>query len=337
MSWTSLHAQIHRTLKTRQLLPRNSRVLVAISGGQDSLCLLQLLLDLQPKWDWDLAIAHCDHRWRIDSAANAEYVGELAKKLQVPFFLEVAQEIPKTEAAARSWRYQILCSIAQKNQYSFVVTGHTCTDRAETLLHNLMRGSGTVGLQALTWKRSMPVLSDLENKIDLVRPLLEVSREQTGQFCQENNIKVWEDSTNQDTNYTRNRIRLELLPILETFNPQVEKHLCQTAELLRADESYLEEQARDFYKKLLAANTEKIKDSDKEIRLSRPLLKTAPLAIQRRVIHQLLTQILPTAPNFDQVEKLITLITAPNRSRTDPFPGGIYAEVAGDWICIGGI
>jgi tRNA(Ile)-lysidine synthase len=290
------------------------------------------LLDLQPKWGWDLAIAHCDHRWRIDSAANAEYVADLAKKLQVPFFLEVAQEIPKTEAAARSWRYQTLWAISTKNNYNLIVTGHTATDRAETLLYNLMRGSGADGLQALTWKRTIPAVSSLENKIDLVRPLLEVSREQTGQFCQENNIKVWEDCTNQDTNYTRNRIRLELLPVLETFNPQVEKHLCQTAELLRADIEYLEQQSRDFYQKLLALNTENVKDLDIKIRLNRPLLKTAHLTIQRRVIHRLLVKILPTAPNFEQVEKLTALITAPNRSRTDTFPGGSYGEVCGEWI-----
>ncbi|MCT7951038.1 tRNA lysidine(34) synthetase TilS [Ancylothrix sp. C2] len=331
MSWTSLHAQIHRTLKTRQLLPRNSRILVAVSGGQDSLCLLQMLLDLQPKWNWDLAIAHCDHRWRIDSAANAEYVAELAKNLQVSFFLEVAQQIPKTEAAARSWRYQALGAICTKNNYNLIVTGHTCTDRAETLLYNLMRGSGAEGLQALSWKRSMPVLSDLENKIDLVRPLLEVSRVQTGQFCQENNIKVWEDSTNQDTNYTRNRIRLELLPLLETFNPQVEKHLCQTAELLRADVEYLEQQCGDFYEKAIVQKSDDVEFLSK-IAINRRLLKTAHLAIQRRVIHRLLVEILPTAPNFEQVEKLTALITAPNRSRSDPFPGGSYAEVCGEWI-----
>jgi tRNA(Ile)-lysidine synthase len=177
----------------------------------------------------------------------------------------------------------------------------------------------------------MLVLSPMIAKIDLVRPLLEVSREQTGQFCQENNIKVWEDSTNQDTNYTRNRIRLELLPLLETFNPQVEKHLCQTAELLRADVEYLQQQCSDFYEKAISQNLDDVEFPAK-ITINRRVLKTAHLTIQRRVIHRLLSEILPTAPNFEQVEKITALITAPNRSRSDPLTGGSYAEVSGEWI-----
>jgi tRNA(Ile)-lysidine synthase len=90
-SWTPLHAQLHRTLKVRQLLPSGQRLLVAVSGGQDSLCLIKLLLDLQPKWGWDLAIAHCDHGWRSDSADNAKYIKQLAQFWQVLFYGKTAE------------------------------------------------------------------------------------------------------------------------------------------------------------------------------------------------------------------------------------------------------
>jgi tRNA(Ile)-lysidine synthase len=108
--------------------------------------------------------------------------------------------------------------IAQENHYNCIVTGHTASDRAETLLYNLIRGTGADGLQALTWRRL------LSSGIVLVRPLLEVTRVQTGQFCQDMHLAVWEDSTNLDLNYARNRIRQDLLPYLQThFNPKSSK------------------------------------------------------------------------------------------------------------------
>ncbi len=282
-NWTHLHAQLHRTLLYRQILPSNQQLLVAVSGGQDSLCLIKLLLDLQPKWGWNLAIAHCDHRWRSDSEASANHVENLAKNWGISYYLQIASHIPKTEAAARQWRYQALTEIAIAHNYPYIVTGHTASDRAETLLYNLIRGSGADGLSALTWTRPLadfrlPILDfrlgnsgenpnsqisadfrlenqdensqskiqNLKSKIYLVRPLLEITRSQTGQFCQEQKLPIWEDSTNQDFKYARNRIRSELLPYLEThFNPKAQQALAQTAELLRADVEYLELAASD--------------------------------------------------------------------------------------------
>ncbi|MBD2626572.1 tRNA lysidine(34) synthetase TilS [Trichormus variabilis] len=345
MTWTPIHAQIHRTIRARRLFEHNQRLLVAVSGGQDSLCLIKLLLDLQPKWQWDLGIAHCDHCWREDSQANAHHVENLAKSWETPFYLETANEPINTEATARNWRYQALTKIAQFHNYQYIITGHTASDRAETLLYNLIRGTGADGLQALTWQRP------LSDNIRLVRPLLEITRSQTEQFCQEFNLPIWEDSTNQDFKYARNRIRQELLPYLQTnFNPKVELNLAQTAELLQAEVEYLEQAAQKLrqeailtpYPAPLSAYGEELEvkslnNGEEErlnIRLNRQILKTAPLAIQRRVMRQVLQEILPDAPNFEHIEKLTALITAPNRSQTDPFPGGVIAIVQGDYICI---
>ncbi|MEH2095891.1 tRNA lysidine(34) synthetase TilS [Nostoc sp.] len=328
MVWTPLHAKIHRTMRSRHLFERNQRLLVAVSGGQDSLCLIKLLLDLQSKWGWDLAIAHCDHRWRSDSQANAHHVENLAKTWGTSFYLETANEPINSEAAARDWRYQALSAIAQANNYQYIVTGHTASDRAETLLYNLIRGTGADGLQALTWQRP------LTTSIMLVRPLLEVTRIQTEQFCQKFNLPIWEDSTNQDLQYARNRIRQELLPYLqENFNPQVESALAQTAELLQAEVEYLEKAAQQLRQKALAIGDEEDSLTLLPLRLNRRVLQKAPLALQRRVMRQVLQQILADAPGFEHIEKLTALIIAPNRSQTDPFPGGAIAKVEGDWIC----
>ncbi|MBD2002539.1 MULTISPECIES: tRNA lysidine(34) synthetase TilS [Cyanophyceae] len=373
-TWTPLHAQLHRTLLQRPLIPRGERLLVAVSGGQDSLCLIKLLLDLQPKWGWHLAIAHCDHRWRKDSQENAKHVENLALTWDIPFYLQIAPETENiaSEAAARQWRYQALSAIALDNDSPYIVTGHTASDRAETLLYNLIRGSGADGLQALTWKRQ------LNSGLQLVRPLLEVTRTQTAEFCQNFQLAIWEDSTNQDRKYARNRIRHELLPYLQTnFNPKVEQALAQTAELLRADVEYLETAAQQLLEQAMnqglgtgdwglgagdwglgagdwglgagdwglgknPSNSQSpipnsqfpIPNSQSPIpnRLNRLVLRQAPLALQRRVIRQFLSLVLPVAPSFEQIEKLTALITASNRSQTDPFPGGAIAQVWGDWI-----
>ncbi|MBV9388739.1 MAG: tRNA lysidine(34) synthetase TilS [Chroococcidiopsidaceae cyanobacterium CP_BM_ER_R8_30] len=325
--WTPLHAQLHQTLRSRQLLPRHERLLVAVSGGQDSLCLTKLLIDLQPKWGWQLGIAHCDHRWRPDSEANAKHVEQLAHNWELPFYCDVAKQPLPSEAAARQWRYQALSVIAQANDYQYIVTGHTASDRAETLIYNLIRGSGADGLQALTWRRL------LDSRLVLVRPLLEVTRTQTAQFCRDWQMLVWEDVTNQDLKYARNRIRQELLPYLQThFNPQVESALAQTAELLQAEVEYLELAAHTLKQQAMPPVAS---SSSNQLGLNRRILQKAPLALQRRVMRQILQQALAIgAPSFDQVEKLTSLIAAPNRSRTDPFPGGAIAEVDGDWIWI---
>ncbi|MEG4147517.1 tRNA lysidine(34) synthetase TilS [Microcoleus sp. Pol12B5] len=341
-NWTHLHAQVHRTLLYRQILPSNQRLLVAVSGGQDSLCLIKLLLDLQQKWGWNLGIVHCDHRWRSDSQASANHVEQLAKNWGISYYLETASEISKTEAAARQWRYQALTEIAIAHNYPYIVTGHTASDRAETLLYNLIRGSGADGLSALTWRRplldfrledqdenSQSKIQNLKSKIYLVRPLLEITRSQTGQFCQDQKLPIWEDSTNQDLQYSRNRIRSELLPYLEThFNPKAQQALAQTAELLRADVEYLELAASDLLQRAMSP----IADSPQvnfqlPVKLNRPILREAPLALQRRAMRQLLQQILPSASSFESVEKLTSLIVAPNRSQTDPFPGGAIGRV----------
>lgn len=318
MTWTNLHAQLHRTLRQRQLLPKNQQLLVAVSGGQDSLCLIKILLELQPKWQWQLAIAHCDHRWRPDSEANADRVEEWAKNWQLPFYKLSANQPLNSEAAARQWRYQALTAIARTHNYPYIVTGHTLSDRAETVLYNLIRGSGADGLQSLTWQRP------LADNLQLVRPLLEVTRTQTAQFCQDMHLPVWEDSTNQDLKYARNRIRHELLPYLQQhFNPQVESALAQTAELLRAEVEYLENAASLLLLEAIDASIP---------RVNRLILRKAPLALQRRAMRQFLQQTLQIAPSFDLVEKIAALIVAPNRSQTDPFPGGSRAVVDGDWI-----
>ncbi len=315
-----MHARLHQTIRRRSLLTLHQRLLVAVSGGQDSLCLLRLMLDLQPKWGWTVAVVHCNHGWRPDASANAAHVRAIAVAESVPYHEAVAPEdLAQTEAAARDWRYRQFEQIAVDCRYDAVLTGHTASDRAETLLYNLVRGSGADGLQALSWRRL------LGHQVELVRPLLDFTRSDTARICHERHLPIWEDSTNSDLRYARNRIRLELLPYLQQhLNAQAELHLAQTAELLRAEVDWLEAAAAH-----LSAQAQ---PDDGSPQINRRVLQAAPLALQRRSLRQFLLLHLSTAPSFDHIESLVTLIDAPNRTQTEPMPGGAIAHVDGDWI-----
>ncbi len=317
--WTPLHARLHITLRKRQLLPKKKPILIAVSGGQDSLCLLKLLLDLQSKWEWKIAIAHCDHGWKYDTGI-ADHVQQIAQNWQISFYLKSAFHLEETEAAARKWRYQALIEIAQENNITTIVTGHTQSDRAETLLYNLIRGAGSDGLSALTWQRF------LTDNITLVRPLLTINRSETLEFCQQFNLPIWEDVGNKNLDYARNRIRQELIPYIKTnFNPQVETTLAQTAEIIKDETEYLESCAKKILEKAI---------NEDGNQLNRLVLRSIPLALQRRVMRQFLLQNIPKNPNFEQIESLTNLITAPRRSRIASLPGNLIAEVQEDWIII---
>jgi tRNA(Ile)-lysidine synthase len=331
MVWTTLHAHFDQVLRQRQLLYPDQTLLVAFSGGQDSLCLLKLLIDLQPKWRLSLIVAHCDHRWPPNSRANAQHVAQIAHQWQLPYCERTAPAVLKGEAEGRTWRYQALAEIALEHHAHHVVTGHTASDRAETLLYNLIRGSGADGLQALTWQRS------LTTGVQLTRPLLEVTRLETGNFCQQLDLPIWVDGMNQDLQYRRNRLRQRVLPYLrEHFNPRVDLSLAHTAELLTADVEYLESAAQAL---LQSAQTPADCFSPEPTGqmlawLRRDCLRAAPLSLQRRAIRQFLYQTLGRLPNFAQVEKVTRLISAPNRSRSDPLMDQVVAIVSDPWLGI---
>ncbi len=315
-TWTDLHAGLQQSLYQLQILPGKTSILMAVSGGQDSLCLGQLLVDLQPQWHWRLAIAHCDHGWPEDQGI-AQHVSQIAASWQIPYHCWNAQGLAETEVAARNWRYQVLIQMAQAHDYQYVVTAHTQSDVAETLIYNLMRGAGSDGLSSLRPFRP------LTEQIQLVRPLLHISRAQTGEFCHRRQLPVWVDPYNHKLQYARNRVRQQLLPLMEKqFNRQASKHLAQTAEILQAETDYLEGVAINCYQQALVAQGT----------LDRQTIQPLSIAIQRRII-RIFLQSEQITLNFQSIEQVVKLLNAPRGSQSSSLAGG-WVQVQENYLKI---
>jgi tRNA(Ile)-lysidine synthase len=233
--WSGDHHRLHRLLQRHsQLLPAGASLLLAVSGGQDSMALLGLLLDLRARHGWNLNLWHGDHRWRPESAEQAAQLAAWAAgrglPLQIDRWQRPAGQNP-SEAAARQWRYRQLARRAEALGSTRVVTGHTASDRAETLLLNLARGSHRRGLASLRRRRP------LEGAVELVRPLLEFDRSDTTRICRNLALPVWQDTSNSDARFSRNRLRLEVGPVLNALHPGAERRIARLAEQLAEAEA----------------------------------------------------------------------------------------------------
>ncbi len=233
--WTPWHLRFHKKLLLNpNLLPSGASLLLAVSGGQDSMVLLKLMLDLQRLYKWKLNIWHGDHAWHNESGKFAQELKNWCEGKALKFFLDTAtKEQTKSELNARDWRYAKLAETAKivssrdiDHPCQRVITGHTATDRAETLLLNLARGSNLAGISSLS------ELRPLNKNIQLVRPLLGFNRYETAHICKEMQIPIWIDPSNKNTNLSRNKVRQEIIPVLEELHPGCSMRIAALAERL---------------------------------------------------------------------------------------------------------
>jgi len=269
----------------------NSNIVVAVSGGADSVALLLALDELirSGRLKLKIVVAHLNHRFRGRvSKADASWVGALAKQLGHKVVVggaDVQGRAAKTgdnlEQAARRARYEFLTRKARSVRAKVVLTAHTMDDQAETVLLNLLRGSGGQGLGGVGPVR--PISSDAD--ILLARPLLSWARHrETESFCRQRSVEVRADEMNLDERFSRVRVRRQLLPLMETFNPNLIEGLARTAELLREDSFALDRGAATLLEISLDPDGVPLKRAPAGTILRVDVLSVAPPALRRRAL-----------------------------------------------------
>ncbi|MCP9834397.1 tRNA lysidine(34) synthetase TilS [Cyanobium sp. Aljojuca 7A6] len=259
------------------------------------MALVTLLLDLQPLHGWRLQLWHGDHGWRPDAAGQAEELLAWARSEGLALQLDRAEPVPLSEAEARDWRYGRLAEAALRWQCTHVVTGHTASDRAETVLLNLARGSHLQGLSSL---RASRPLGPEAGALRLARPLLVFDRADTGRLCRERNLPVWEDSSNADLRIARNRLRAEVMPVLEALHPGASRRISAQAERL--------EQQFEAETELLELALGALEAEGTPGRLQRGRLLNLAPASQRRLLQHWLQRHLGSPPGAKNLETLVS-------------------------------
>ena len=237
--------KVLRFIKQHRLVTAGEKLVVAVSGGPDSVCLLHILVKLQKELNVELHVAHLNHQLRgAESEADAAYVADLARRLGVPATVASRDVMAfqsrhrlSPEEAAREVRYSFLAQVAADIGAARVAVGHTADDHVETILMHLIRGSGTRGLRGL---RPVSRWQSSDHSLIIVRPLLELSREETTAYCRRHRLHPRTDTSNLSTEPFRNRIRHHLLPELRKYNPQVAEALLRTARIATDDLDFID-------------------------------------------------------------------------------------------------
>ncbi len=282
-------------IERHRLLEPGEGVVVGVSGGPDSIALLDLLVRLAPKWELRLQVAHLHHGIRgLEADADADFVVESAEAYGLPWTLERV-ELPAIareqglalEEAARRARYTFLADVARRVGARSVAVAHNAGDQAETVLMHLLRGAGPAGLRGMLPDSPLPVYgaatagaARVMPALRLVRPLLGTPREEIEVYCEEQGLEPRFDRTNLDTTFFRNRLRHEVLPYLAQVSPQIEERLRHLAEVVRADYELLEAHFDAAWEALVVYAYEDAVAFDLEG------WRASPLAVQRALVRR---------------------------------------------------
>jgi tRNA(Ile)-lysidine synthase len=266
-------------------------IVVGVSGGPDSLALLYLFVSVREALDLRLHAAHLNHGIRgTESDADAEFVRETAAAWEVSCTIEW-EDVPAIaaarklalEEAARQARYTMLARVAGQVGAELVAVGHNADDQAETVLMHLLRGAGLAGLRGMLPRTPLSayhLLEPVETDVTLIRPLLDVPRAEIEAYCADHDLTPRFDRSNLDTTYFRNRLRHEVMPLLETLIPNVRTRLGRMASVLAADYACLQRQVGEAWERVC------ISESDTAIALDLASWRALPLALQRALVRQ---------------------------------------------------
>lgn len=303
-------------VEAHSLLERGERVVVGVSGGADSLC----LLDCLTRWGATPIVAHLDHQLRPESEQECDNVRDVARGYGHKFVSKRVDpgtfNVGSLEERARIARYAFLVELSNKFKIAKIAVGHTFDDQVETILMHLMRGAGPSGLRGmlpLTSVGDWVGLKDGEGRY-LIRPLLPIRHTQTLAYCAEAGLKPHFDPTNTDQNFTRNRIRHHLLPILEDFNPGIRSVIYRTGEIMRSEVEFIRaeiDRRWDDVATLLPGGA---------LILNARSFEQQPLAIQRGIARRAILSLRPGLRDagFDHYEQVVSFCLDPERADALP-------------------
>ncbi|NOU98305.1 tRNA lysidine(34) synthetase TilS [Paenibacillus sp. LMG 31456] len=294
-------SRVEQEIRTERLFEEGDSIVVAVSGGPDSVALLHVLFALSKQWKWRLSVAHLNHGFRIKESEQEEVlVSELAAKLGLPIEvarLDVPEYIKETgknsQSAARELRYRFLHKAAALFKANRIALAHHADDQAETVLMRLLRGTGPSGLTGIPKRR-------MEKEMELVRPLLRIYKTEILDYCHTQQLPYSIDSSNLERKYVRNELRLDLIPSLQKqYNEQLPQALNRLSEMMTAEDDYMELQARA----LLVEGVAKESDS---VKWSRKWFMGLHVALQRRLIKLILNYLGldPDSIDFLKLEKM---------------------------------
>lgn len=294
MKRLSVLHQFLDTVNEYNLLRKNYRILVGISGGADSVCLLDLLNIVTPRFNLELWAIHINHQLRPEAQRDETFVRKLVGSWGIPLKVVKVNTLAfgrrhkiGIEEAARQLRYYYYQRIAKKLKCDAVALGHTADDNLETVIYHLVRGSGRRGLGGIPFIRNI-----------FIRPLLKITRRAVRDYLTARSIEWIEDESNQDTKFIRNLIRLQVVPVLEKINPSVRENVLRSCELLRTEDSFLDSLAERALKKiyLLSSRNQPTIDINRFNRYN--------LVLKRRIIKLLIPEI-----DANGVERVLDLIS----------------------------
>lgn len=313
--------EVKKVILRNNLFQIGDRILIGFSGGADSTALLHILNILKDEFNWELLAVHVNHGLRgLESDEDSEYSRLFCRQQDIPLIIrkvDVASVVKNQggnlQDVARILRYQSFAEVAKVEGINKVVLGHHADDQVETLLMRLIRGAGTEGLSSMS-------LQSLCYGLNLIRPLLCFYKKTIEEYCSLNQLVPRLDSSNLSTKYTRNRIREELIPLLETYNPNIKKQLNNLALIFNDDQNYWDVESERVMQETLL-----IKEYDR-VTIDIIVLRRYPKALQRRVIKLILTYLSKYKAldiTFDKIEYVRYLV-----NHTTP---SVRAHLSGLW------
>ena len=335
MSFAEIMERVLHFTQEQKLVSRQQKLVVAVSGGPDSVCLLHILVKLREKFDISLHVAHLNHQLRgTDSEADAQYVADLARKLDLPATIErrdvkayQAKQRLSLEEAAREVRYAFLAQVARSIGADRVTVGHTVDDHIETILMHLIRGTGTRGLRGL--QPSSQWQSPSGNTLTIIRPLLTISREETTDYCHQHQFEARLDASNLSLSPLRNRIRQQLLPLLQSYNPQVIEALLRTARIAADGLAFIDKEVARVWGEIA-------QEQENTIILDKEKFVVLPSALQRYLLRTAIEKLLGNLKDIEtrHIEEIMAVLNKPAGKKIS-LPEGLVFSLEYDRYLLG--